>query len=203
MVAGDGPTQRWLADAQAGDEQAFARLHEHLAPALYAWAELRIRPAQRAHLEPADLVQEVWYRAWRAFDGFDPEEVPFRPWLFRVAKNVLLEAVRAVQRSGSGGGIGPSTRLFALENHPDTETAVSRRLMRDESLAAFAERVRALSEDERKLVVLCGLEGLPHKEVADRLGLGTEAITKRWQRLRARLAAVRLPEHLLALEGAL
>jgi DNA-directed RNA polymerase specialized sigma24 family protein len=62
--------------------------------------------------------------------------------------------------------------------------------------------VRALPEEDRKLVLLCGLEGLPHKEVAARMELGVEAVTKRWQRLRAKLEAARLPEHLLVLDGA-
>ena len=77
-------------------------------------------------------------------------------------------------------------------------TAVSMRLSRDEGLAAFRAEVDALPEDDRKLVVHCGLEGLPLGEVAQRLGLSTEATGKRWQRLRARLAEGTLPEHLLA-----
>ena len=71
-------------------------------------------------------------------------------------------------------------------------------LFRDEGLAAFRLEVDALPEEERKLVVHCGLEGLPLGEVAERLGISTEAAGKRWQRLRARLAESSLPEHLLA-----
>ncbi len=194
-------TRHWLDAARAGDEEGFARLFEHLAPALHAWAELRIHPPQRPWVEPSDVVQEVWLRAWRALPRFEPDAVPFRPWLFRIAKNVLLEAGRQVARARSGSGMGPTTRLFALENLPDTATAISRRLVRDEGLAAFAERVRELEDAERKLVVHCGLEGLTHREVATRLGLSTEAVTKRWQRLRARLEASGLPQR-LNLEGA-
>ena len=190
-------TLQWVHAARNGDEAAFGRLFEHIAPALYAWADLRVHTNQRAHVDPGDIVQEVWLRAWRGLDTFDPETTPFRPWLFRVAKNVLLEAGRQVQRARQAGGLGPTTRLFALENLPDTATAVSRRLVRDEGLAAFGDRVRELSDEDRKLVVHCGLEGLPRKEVATRLGLSTEAVTKRWQRLRDRLAEAGLPEHLV------
>ena len=69
--ARDSPTLKWVRAAQKGDEDSFAKLYEHLAPALLTWAELRIRGEQRATLDPQDLVQEVWYRARRAIDSFD------------------------------------------------------------------------------------------------------------------------------------
>ena len=201
--AGESTTSSWVRAAKGGDAQSFAQLYEHLAPSLLAWAELRIRPELRALLDAQDLVQEVWFRAWRGIEDFDADSVPFRLWVFRVAKNVLLEAVRASRKADRRrSGPGPTTRLFALQNLPDSATAVSRRLARDESLTAFTERVRKLERDEQKLVLHCGLEGLPYKEVAQRMELSLDVVAKRWQRLRARLMQSGLPEQLLALDGA-
>jgi RNA polymerase sigma-70 factor, ECF subfamily len=190
-------TGRWVDAARTGDQAAFTKLFEHLAPALYTWADLRLHRGQRAQVDPADVVQEVWLRAWRGLESFDPAETPFRPWLFRVAKNVLLEAGRQVARARQAGGLGPTTRLFALENLPDPATAISRRLARDEGLGLFIEGVRGLPVDDRKLVLHIGLEGLPRQEVATRLGLSTEAVTKRWQRLRQKLQDSGLPDPLV------
>ena len=183
--------------AREGDVSSFARLYERIAPSLHTWADLRIRPALRVRLEPSDVVQEVWCRAWRQMPSFDPEATPFRPWIFRIAKNVLLEAFRLLERQAGGGGApGPTTRLFVLENLPDDATAISRRMARDENLASFGEMLRKLDEDDQKLVVHCGLEGLTHKEVAGRLNLSADAVAKRWQRLRTRLHERGLPEEL-------
>jgi RNA polymerase sigma factor (sigma-70 family) len=192
-----GVTARWLAAAQGGDAEGFADLYGHIAPALHTWAELRIRPEQRALIEPGDLVQEVWFRAWRQLAAFDPRATPFRFWIFRIAKNVLLEASRTSQRADRAGG-HPSERARALDAIADSITGVSLRLARNESLALFRATVAALEPDDQKLVLHCGLEGLPYKEVAPRLGLSVDAVAKRWQRLRARLAESELPEHLLA-----
>ena len=186
----------WLRRVRSGGEVAFNELYEEVAPALFAWARVRIRAGRGVHLDPTDLVQEVWCRAWRGLKDLD-EEVPLRPWLFRIAKNVLLESLRSQQRNDRGGGMGPSTRHMALHNAPDFATTVSRRMMRDENLAAFDETLRELASEERDLIVLCGLEGLPLKDVAERLGLGLEAVTKRWQRLRGRLRAGPMPPDLL------
>ncbi|MEZ6017892.1 MAG: sigma-70 family RNA polymerase sigma factor [Planctomycetota bacterium] len=193
----DGVTAQWLSEAQGGDADGFARLYEHIAPALHTWAELRIRPEQRAVIEPGDLVQEVWFRAWRQLEGFDSESTPFRFWIFRIAKNVLLEATRQSQRAERVGS-GSSERLRALDALADSITGVSMRLARDEGLARFRATVASLPPEEQKLVLHCGLEGLSYKEVAPRLGLSLEAVAKRWQRLRARLAESDLPAHLLA-----
>ena len=194
--SGVSETLQMLRAARDGDDEAFARLFERLAPALYTWADLRIRADQRAQVDPADVVQEVWMRTWRGLGTFDPDVTPFRPWLFRVAKNVLLEAWRKSARARPTAGQGPTTRLFALENLPDNVTAVSRRLMRDEALGSFGERVRDLPEEDRKLLMYCGLEGMSRKDAATRMGLSTEAVTKRWQRLRERLADAGVPDHL-------
>lgn len=193
----DGVTGMWLAEVKGGDSESFGRLYEHIAPALLTWAEFRIRPEQRQHIDPADVVQEVWFRAWRQMDSFDPAATPFRFWIFRIAKNVLLEAARKTQRADAAGA-GTTAKVQQLGELQDTMTAVSMRLSRDEGLAAFRAEVDALPDEDRRLVVHCGLEGLPLKEVAQRIGTSTEAAGKRWQRLRARLAEGALPEHLLA-----
>lgn len=195
-IGAEGPTRVWLAQAQEGDQKGFAELYEHIAPSLHTWAYLRIRPEQSAHLDPADLVQEVWLRAWRQMETFEGDGSYFRFWIFRIAKNVLLEAVRRGQKSKGAGG--PTTRLNQAHAQLDHATAVSQRVSRDESLGLFREEVGKLPEDDRKLVLHCGLEGLPHVQVAERMGLSGEAVTKRWQRLRARLAHSDLPQYLLA-----
>ncbi len=195
-IGADGPTRMWLTQAQEGNQQGFSELYEHIAPSLHTWAHLRIRPEQSAHLDPADLVQEVWLRAWRQMESFEGDGSYFRFWIFRIAKNVLLEAVRRGQKTKGAGG--PSTRLKQANNQLDQATAVSQRVARDESLGLFRDQVDLLAVDERKLVLHCGLEGLPHAQVAERLGLSSEAVTKRWQRLRERLAHSDLPQYLLA-----
>lgn len=99
---------------------------------------------------------------------------------------------------GAGSSpIGPTTKLFALENAPDTATAVSRRLARDEGVAAFAETVQELPEEDRKLVLMYGLEGLSRAEVAARLEVSENAVSKRWTRLKERLRERDLGERFL------
>ncbi len=52
----------------------------------------------------------------------------------------------------------------------------------------FLAQVRELSDKEdQQIVVWCGLEGMACSDAAVQLGLSTDAVIKRWQRLRQRL----------------
>lgn len=141
-------------------------------------------------------MQEVWCRAWRSFETFDPARSTFRLWVFRIAKHVLLEAVRRAERDGTPHG--STTQLRALGEIPDEATAISRRVARLEGLDLLRDWIDALGEEDRSLVIHCGLEGLPHAQVAERLELERETVSKRWQRLRTRLSEMALPRELHA-----
>lgn len=184
--------------ARRGEEGPFAEIYERIAPALYTWACLRIRPEMRGQVDPEDVVAEVWCRAWKAFPKFDAEGASFRLWVFRIAKNVMLEAFRKVQPGAPGSrGPGPTTRLFQLQNVPDTATAISRRMSRDETLQVLMKWVGELDEEEQKLFLHCGLEGMGYAEVAERMQLQYDAVAKRWQKLRERAAQFAIPKDLL------
>ena len=177
----------------------FQALYEAIAPSLYTWAEIKIRPQMRGLVDPADVVQEVWYRAWRGFSGVNFEDDSFRRWIFRVAKNVLLESFRALRGSDSlGGAAGDSARLRRLAEVPDTATAVTRRVARDEGLKLFALWALELDDDDRALVVLLGLEDMPRAELAARLGLNETTLAKRWERLFERMSQSKTTRELFA-----
>jgi RNA polymerase sigma-70 factor (ECF subfamily) len=185
--------------AHAGDAARFGELYERIAPALYAWADIRIRPELKKWVDPQDVVQEVWCRAWRIFASFDPEQASFRYWVFRIAKNVLLEAFRKLDDPALRASAPPAEfRALTLADVPDSATAISHRVAREEGLKLFSGWVQSLDEDDRLLLVHHGLEGLSQAEVADRLQINREAVAKRWQRLVQRLADQRLPRDLLA-----
>jgi len=167
--------------AALGQFEDFRALYESLAPSLYAWAKLR---KGATAIDPDDLLQEVWVRALQPRAGFDPARGSFRGWIFGIAKHAFLEALR--QRPAPRATSDTSGSL-ALEAWPDVATSIRTRMGRDESITKLLEQVAASDEVDRKILIHCGLEGMPCTLAAVRLGLGAEAVTKRWQRLRERL----------------
>ncbi|MEM8713977.1 MAG: sigma-70 family RNA polymerase sigma factor, partial [Planctomycetota bacterium] len=135
-----GQTQAWLKEAKEGGEPEFSRLYEYVAPAVFAWATLRLRRDGRTEIDAQDLVQEVWLRAWRSLPDFEEETTPFRRWIFRVAKLVMLELLRDGSRRRQAE-LGTDTKRAVVGDVVDPGTAISRRVQRDESLQLFMDRV--------------------------------------------------------------
>lgn len=177
-------TEALVGSLQGGDADAFAALYERVLPSLYAWSALR---APRG-VEAVDLVAETWLHAVRGLQTYEPARASFRAWIFGVAKKVLLQLLRDIERQPAPTP-GEAVRAGRddPEAIPDSVTSLSRRCACDEALALFLARVADLGELERELLIFCGLEGFSCGQAATRLGLSEEATTKRWQRLRAEL----------------
>lgn len=176
-------------DGAAPAAARFEELWSEAAPAVCAWLEIHVREALRAHLDPEDALQEVACRAFDSFERFDPAAGPFRAWVFGIARNVLYRALTQVGRGLASGGGAPRLDTLALGRLPDTTTSITRRVARDEALARFVAEVRALDDDDRRLLLRRGLEGRSHDEIARELGITPDAAVKRWTRLRERLAS--------------
>ena len=72
----------------------------------------------------------------------------------------------------------PSLRL--VSNRPRSHRPRSQ-------IAQLLHKIESLDEEERRLVLYHGLEGMAFPAVAELLGTTEEAAKKRWQRVRARL----------------
>jgi len=171
-----------------GDSRSFSELYERLAPALHAWASLRIAPVHRGSLDPDDVVQEVWWRALDAFATYDARKGDFRAWIFQIANRVLLNALRSLRVRGLAAAAGARPRQESLDEDLAAQaTSISQKAARSECTKQILQEVEKLDPDDRALFAYCALEGMPVSKAACLLGIGLEAAFKRWQRLRGRL----------------
>lgn len=173
---------------QTGDRDTFHRLYSRVAPAVLAWAELRIPAHLRSLVSPDDLVQEVWFRAHAKISDYDSKR-SFRAWIFGFANRVLFEAFR--QKSTGGAD---DLHFSAV---PAEVTTVVRKAARNEGTTALLSVFGELDPDDKKLLALRGIEGLAFEKVAEEFGVTSAVVRKRWERLRKRLADEKPPEGLL------
>lgn len=94
-------------DGLGGDPDAAIRqLYSHYAKALHGYVD-QFCP-DRASAD--DIVQETFIRAWRHLPQLSADDRPIRPWLFRVARNLLIDADRAAR-----------ARPVTVQEQPDEE----------------------------------------------------------------------------------
>ena len=156
--------------ANAGDREArFRRLCEAHTAAVLAYALRRV-PREDA----ADVVAETFLVAWRRLDEVDERSA--LPWLYAVARRVLLSQQRSTRRQRAiAGGSPPPSRPGTPRPR---QASGSRRLL---------DALAALSEGDREVLMLAAWEELPSGEAARVLGCSAAAYRIRLHRARRRL----------------
>ena len=151
---------------KAGDEHALGDLFDLVAPWILGLAFRILQDEDEAE----DVVGDVFVQVWRHIDQHDGGRGPLVPWILSIARNRSLDALRRRRRWWrksahleqaqvmEGGGSAPAA------SH---EAAVPGWPVHREVHAALA----ALSEEQRRVVVLSYFEGLSHREIAQRLHL--------------------------------
>ena len=79
--------------ADADADTTIRELYSRYAEALHGYAERYCPDSTSAD----DIVQETFIRAWRHLPQLAADDRPVRPWLFRVARNLLIDADRAAR----------------------------------------------------------------------------------------------------------
>jgi RNA polymerase sigma-70 factor (ECF subfamily) len=186
--------------ARAGDGGAFGELTDPFLSELRLHCYRMLGSVQDAE----DVVQETLLAAWRGLSGFE-ERSSVRAWLYRIATNRCLNALRASSRRPRPAPPGPSwapepTRrgepLFlspypdALVNEvPDLGLGPEARYEAQETIAlAFVAAVQHLPPRQRAVLVLRDVLGFRSAEVADMLQVSEASVNSALQRARATMA---------------
>ncbi len=197
MTPSHDPTQFLIEKAREGDREAFEALVESHRERLAALVEPRVGKHLLGRVAVEDILQETLTRAFASMGGFQwrgPSS--FLRWLRTIAERVILEEVR---RQGKQG------HVVELVREPLGDgTSPSRQLRRDERFERLERVLGDLSDDHREVVVLSLIDGLPHTEIAERLGRSLVAVRKLLSRALDRLKdrfgdteSLRLPDRRL------
>jgi RNA polymerase sigma-70 factor (ECF subfamily) len=144
------------------------------------------RHAARGGLEPEDLVQETYLRAYAAFGSFRGGNV--RAWLAAICLNAARsEARRRRRRPAEVTGMALADVLagaVGLDSEPDVVDRVIAGLDAQQVTRCMAK----LAEPQRVCIVLVDVAGLTAREVAEALGCPRGTVLARLHRGRRRLA---------------
>ncbi|MGH3399337.1 MAG: RNA polymerase sigma factor [Streptosporangiaceae bacterium] len=166
-----------LAEAQCGDEDAFACLFRDVQPALLRY--LRITAPGAAD----DVASETWLQVVAGLAGFSGGEGAFRAWLFTIARHRAIDWGRsqARRRTVPLAESDSAERLTV----PDAAEAAMERI----STRAVLARVSTLPADQAEIILLRVVAGLDATEVARIVGKSPGAVRVAAHRGLRRLAA--------------
>jgi RNA polymerase sigma-70 factor (ECF subfamily) len=147
---------RLMSLAQTGDKQAYEALLTQVSALVRAFVRAR---AGDAHWTD-DVVQETLVAVHRARHTYDPAR-PFAPWMYAIAQNRLIDALRAQRRR----------LLRELDPAASPEPARKPVQERDAFHADVRRAVSDLPDHQRQVIELLKFEELSVREVAARLGM--------------------------------
>ena len=163
--------------AVSGDEAALTILLGRYDPQLRPRVASDLPRKWQSLLSVDDVLQQAYTDAFMAIERFTPQgEGSFRAWLFRLARNAMLDAIYELEAAKRGGGrarLEPDTNrslTSLLDLVGVYSTTPSRVIAAQEQLEALRRIISQLPEDYRKVVELYDLQQLPIEEVAAVLG---------------------------------
>lgn len=180
------PDEELVARAQKGDLDAFDELMRRYQPRIYALA-LRMTSSPE---DAEDILQDVFVRAHAALARFEGK-ASFYTWVYRIALNRTINYLKKRKRRMAISLDDPDA---GLENHETlveegAKDSPTRDLMNKELREKLNDALQRLSENHRTVVVLHDIQGVPHNEIGEMLGLSSGTIRSRLFYARQQLQA--------------
>jgi RNA polymerase sigma-70 factor (ECF subfamily) len=144
----------------AGDRQAFALFYDRHAPVVFPLI-LRI---VRERADASDVLQEVFWEAWRDAGAYDASRGSPEAWMVMRARARAIDRIRATRRR-SETFVAPLDEAMAAAPSHEARDAADRAADRGTILNALDR----LPDSQREVIELAYYHGLTQTEIADRL----------------------------------
>jgi RNA polymerase sigma-70 factor (ECF subfamily) len=155
--ADDAAIEELVARAKAGDAEAFGRLFDHYHERVHRYVAARVRRPSDAE----DLAQLVFVKALEALPRYEQRGVPFGGWLFRLARNVVIDHIRTAREH---------VDLDGLAERPGRDAGPEAQVLARQEMDAVAAALERLTEEQRDAIALRFFAGLSAREAAEAMG---------------------------------
>ncbi|HME85537.1 MAG TPA: sigma-70 family RNA polymerase sigma factor, partial [Roseiarcus sp.] len=160
------------------DRVAFAEIFNHFAPRVKAY----LRKAGASEAEAEEIAQEAMLSVWRKAVLFNPMVSGVATWIFTIARNLRIDAIRRERRGGA-------IRVDEVEAEYEVDEAplADVRIVAAQSEARVREALAALPRDQLTVIQMSFFEEQAQAEIARTLQIPLGTVKSR-----VRLAMKRL-----------
>ena len=149
--------------AQGFDEDALKSLYETYYPKIYSYAFLQMGDVHAAE----DLASDVMLKMLESIKSYKLRGLPFGAWVFRIARNRLIDLHRRRRRRGE---IDLSESIASVLASP--QALAERAIERGQIQVAL----RHLTDEQRQVIVLKFMEGFDNRSIGKIMGRSEGAI---------------------------
>jgi RNA polymerase sigma-70 factor (ECF subfamily) len=170
------PDHELVQRAQEGDTRAFDELVIKYSRKLYGLVYNMTSNKEDTH----DLLQDIFAKAYRSLRHFKGKST-FYTWIYSIATNMTLNFLKKRRRRG---GLSLDDVDSGIENDPTLvdqghEANPHRQMNILELQKKLNEAMQQLSEDHRTVVTMFDIQGIPHAEISEILGVSEGTVRSR------------------------
>jgi RNA polymerase sigma-70 factor, ECF subfamily len=187
---GEHLTSLHIHKAIANDRESVAWLASRFTPLMLCQAYQRIAPALRRYCDPHDVVADVWMVVLSSLPRLVPSDGSMTSGLLRFASTVMIRRLRDLLKKhviDKPTTFSLATEDASVDELPAGTRDVVNHVISEERRGAVWASLSELAPEDREILVLHGIEGRPHKDVAVRLGVTPENAAVRYHRALKRL----------------
>ena len=167
--------------AQNYEEDAVRQLYEAYYPKIYNYAFMQMGDVQAAE----DLASDVMLKMIESIQSYKFRGLPFGAWVFRIARNRLIDLHRRRKRRGE---VDLSETLSTALANP--QVLAERALERGQLQVAL----KHLTEEQRQVIVLKFIQGFDNRSVGKIMGRSEGAVKSLQHRALGALRRILYPE---------
>jgi RNA polymerase sigma-70 factor, ECF subfamily len=166
--------QRWEAligaIAARQDRDAFAELFTYFAPRLKAY----LQRSGASETQAEEVAQETMLSVWRKAALFDAASAGAATWIFTIARNARIDAIRR-ERRGGAIRVGEAEAEFQIDSAP----APDARLAAVQTEAQVHVALAQLSDEQLRVVRMSFFEERAHADIAGALQIPLGTVKSR------------------------
>jgi RNA polymerase sigma-70 factor (ECF subfamily) len=146
--------EKLIERAVGGDSSAFGSLYDHYQAMIYRFVVIKVGSREEAE----DITHQVFLSAWQKVRGYKHRGHPFSSWLYRIARNQVIDHYRAKKGEVSIDKIDPE--LFATAERESND------LTQKFQLEMVRKAIAALKTDYQDVIIMRFVEDISLKETA-------------------------------------
>lgn len=154
--------QEYINRAQRGDSAAFGWLYDRYIRQIYRFIVLKVTSKEQAE----DLSHEVFLSAWQHLPGYEAKGFPFSSWLYKIARNRIIDYYRTSKATVSIDDAGDALEETLIDTEGESAFDLADLALTTEKVK---EAMRQLSPDYYEVLVLRFIEDRSPKEIAELL----------------------------------